>query len=142
MGILEDHEEPTSPTAQDVANEERLPLYEESHHPSLGELQQPQPRATPDEVRDFLVRLLVSNRGLPVDHARRVAAKWTKGTGRELASYPPLMYCDIFGFEDGWIVYKEAKLFIANEKNKKFSHRHGASEYITFFVRIYMQIIL
>lgn len=131
MGILEDPEAPTSPlsnSAEDMANEELLPLYSETHQTSLGSLQQPQPRATPDQVRDFLVQLLVANRGLPVDHARRIAAKWTKGTGREVASYPPLMYCDIFGFEDGWIVYKEAKLFIANENNKKFSHRHGASQ--------------
>ncbi|KAF1344272.1 hypothetical protein BDV97DRAFT_403213 [Delphinella strobiligena] len=101
MGIPEDHEAPPSPTTQDMANKERLPLYSEPHHTSPGEPQQPQDRATPDEVRDFL------------------------GTGRELASYSPIMYCDVFGFEDGWIVYKEVKLFIANEKNKKFSHRHG-----------------
>ena len=29
------------------------------------------------------------------------------------------MYLDIFGREDGWVVYKEAKLCIVHEKGKK-----------------------
>lgn len=79
MGIPEDHEAPPSPTTQDMANKERLPLYSEPHHTSPGEPQQPQDRATPDEVRDFLVQLLIANRGLPTDHARRIAAKMDQG---------------------------------------------------------------
>lgn len=34
------------------------------------------------------------------------------GSGRDLPTYPPLMYFDIFGRQYGWAVYKETKLFI------------------------------
>lgn len=103
----------------DAEGGEGLPLYSDISVAQTGELTAPDPRATPDEVRDFLVRLLIKNRGLHEDHARRVASKWTLGTGRELSSYPPLLYAEIFGMEDAWMVYKEAKLFIEQEKAEK-----------------------
>ncbi|CAD0030743.1 unnamed protein product [Aureobasidium pullulans] len=103
----------------DAEGGEGLPLYSDISIAQTGELVAPDPKATPDEVRDFLVRLLIKNRGLHEDHARRVASKWTLGTGRELSSYPPLLYAEIFGMEDAWMVYKEAKLFIEQEKAEK-----------------------
>lgn len=110
---------------EDHDSEETLPLYNasssETHQPlSLsGSTKPPDPRATPAEVRDFLVHLLTSSRGLQLDHARRVAARWTMGTGRELRAYPPLMYRDIFDFEDGWIVYKEVKMCFYSEEERQ-----------------------
>lgn len=103
-------------------NGEGLPLYSDITVTSPGQLTAPGEKATPDEVREFLVQLLIRNRGLHPDHARRVASKWTLGTGRELISYPPLLYAEIFGLEDAWMVYKEAKLFIRTEKKKGKPH--------------------
>jgi hypothetical protein len=33
-------------------------------------------------------------------------------------SYTPTLYAEIFGLEDAWMVYKEAKLFILTQKKK------------------------
>lgn len=113
------HESSSSRSSVDTSNGgEGLPLYSDITVTSPAELSVPAERATPDEVREFLVQLLVKNRGLHQDHARRVASKWTLGTGRELISYPPLLYAEIFGLEDAWMVYKEAKVFIRTEKQK------------------------
>ena len=79
------------------------------------------------EVSDFLVHLLTNSRDMSTDGARRVAALWTKGTGQELRSFPPAMYFEIFGKEDGWIVYREVHLALHREKRKElwytYSHR-------------------
>ncbi|THX24680.1 hypothetical protein D6C76_05474 [Aureobasidium pullulans] len=115
----------------DAEGGEGLPLYSDISVAQTGELVAPDPKATPDEVRDFLVRLLIKNRGLHEDHARRVASKWTLGTGRELSSYPPLLYAEIFGMEDAWMVYKEAKLFIEQEKAEKAPK---GGKYIALFI--------
>ncbi|KAH0148305.1 hypothetical protein KCU67_g11502, partial [Aureobasidium melanogenum] len=101
-----------------TSNGEGLPLYSDVTVTSPGELSVPSEKATADEVREFLMQLLIKNRGLHQDHARRVASKWTLGTGRELISYPPRLYAEIFGLEDAWMVYKEAKVFICTEKKK------------------------
>ncbi|KAI4715831.1 hypothetical protein E4T48_07969 [Aureobasidium sp. EXF-10727] len=118
MGRLS-HESSSSRSSLDTtSNGEGLPLYSDISVASPADLTAPGEKATPDEVREFLVQLLIKNRGLHPDHARRVAAKWTLGTGRELTTYPPLLYAEIFGLEDAWMVYKEAKLFIRMEKKK------------------------
>ncbi|GAB7363740.1 hypothetical protein MBLNU230_g4308t1 [Neophaeotheca triangularis] len=72
--------------------EEMLPLYTESHvqREADGSIKFPDAKATPDEVRDFIVKLLTTKRNLHIDHARRVAAKWTMGNGGELRAYPPM----------------------------------------------------
>lgn len=101
-----------------TSNGEGLPLYSDVTVTSPGELTVPSEKATADEVREFLMQLLVKNRGLHPDHARRIASKWTLGTGRELMSYPPRLYAEMFGLEDAWMVYKEAKLFIRTQKQK------------------------
>jgi hypothetical protein len=99
-------------------NIEGLPLYSDLTITPPADLTAPNEKATPDEVRSFLIQLLVQNRGLHHDHARRIASKWTLGTGRELMSYTPTLYAEIFGLEDAWMVYKEAKLFILTQKKK------------------------
>ena len=98
--------------------EETLPLYEESHPYDVSGLTPPEPKATPDEVRDFIVQAMQA-RGLGIDHARRVGAKWTLGTGRELRQYPVAMYRDIFGPEDGWVVYKEVRVLFYKKEDKE-----------------------
>ncbi|KAH0360997.1 hypothetical protein KCU65_g9024, partial [Aureobasidium melanogenum] len=118
MGRLS-HESTRSSIDTSLENGEGLPLYSDITVTSPGELTAPEEEATPDEVREFLNKLLVQNRGLHPDHARRVASKWTLGTGRELTTYPPQLYAEIFGLEDAWMVYKEAKLFMRMEKKKK-----------------------
>lgn len=95
MGLLNDEE---SRHSSDAA--ESLPLYEEHHDVSEHDLTPPADKATPDEVRDYLVAILRA-RGSGLDYARRVAAKWSMGTGQELRSYPTQMYKDIFGPEEG-----------------------------------------
>lgn len=118
MGRL-DNSDASSRSSLDSTAEEGLPLYTSLDVTTPDTLTAPSERATPDEVREFLIALLVKNRGLNQDHARRVASKWTLGTGRELTSYPPLLYAEIFGLEDAWMVYKEAKLFMRTEEKKK-----------------------
>ncbi|KAG9560901.1 hypothetical protein KCU71_g8745, partial [Aureobasidium melanogenum] len=118
MGRLSHDSSSARSSIDTTANGEGLPLYSDITVTSPSELTVPAEKATPDEVREFLVQLLIKNRGLHPDHARRVASKWTLGTGRELISYPPLLYAEIFGLEDAWMVYKEAKVFIRTEKQK------------------------
>ncbi len=89
--------------------DETLPLYEDTEAGPATDLTPPEPKATPDEVRDFIVGAMRS-RGIGLDHARRVASKWTLGTGRELRQYPASMFRDLFGAEDGWVVYKEVRV--------------------------------
>lgn len=111
--------------------DENLPLYEEfqySDRPDNAPL--PPAKATPAEVVDFLIHLLVSSGSMTVDQARRVAAKWTKGTGQELRSYPPAMFFELFGKEDGWITYREVRMALHKEKNKGVWYRYGVCESI------------
>ena len=100
-----------------------LPTYEQSqptNAESESPLSPPEKTAFPAEIQAFLAHLLVTKRGLTSDHASRIGSKWTIGNGKELRSYKPAMYFDIFGREDGWVVYKEAKLCIAlDEKGKE-----------------------
>jgi hypothetical protein len=104
--------------------DENLPLYEEFQYSDQHGNALPSAKATPAEIVDFLVHLLVST-DMPVDQARRVAAKWTRGSGQELRSYPPAMYFEIFGKEDGWITYREVKMALHNERNKGIWYRCG-----------------
>lgn len=111
-------------------DEESLPLYSNLEYddantdapPTL-----PEATATPDVVREFLVRLLVSQRKLSLDHARRIAARWNMGSGRELWIYSPAMYNTIFGAEDGWVLYKDVRVLHSQTQNAKkgFWRRHA-----------------
>lgn len=119
---------PLSPTKQenpmspDEFEEEGLPLYRSSlseedpiptsshdelhsHTPSL-----PARHARPDEIRDSLAYLLVKQRGFSQDHARDIAARWTVGSGLELRQYSPSMFFEVFGREDGWVLFREVRV--------------------------------
>lgn len=111
--------------------DENLPLYEEFQHAEGQGDELPNKKATPMEVSDFLTHLLINTRGMSTDGARRVAALWTRGTGQELRSFPPAMFFEIFGKEDGWIVFREVHLAIHREKSKTFRYRYGACEFCT-----------
>lgn len=139
MGYTNDEEElrPSTPDA-----EETLPLYSETQFAHTSPLQPPDPKATPDEVRDFLV-LAMQSRGLGLDHSRRVAARWTLGTGRELRAYPVAMYRDIFGPEDGWVVYKEVRVLFYKQENEKAIGRWVWCKYkFTFFLTFSAWLII
>ena len=109
-----------SPRKTSLAEEPLLPTYEQFQSTDASTLElPPEPTATADQIRDFIVHLLTSKRGLALDHARRITSKWAIGNGKELRSYPPSMYLDIFGREDGWVVYKEIKLCILRDEQSK-----------------------
>jgi len=111
-----------SPSKTSLAEEPLLPTYEQFQSTDVATTETiPDTTATADQIRDFLVYLLTSKRGLALDHARRIASKWTIGNGKELRSYPPSMYLDIFRREDGWIVYKEVKTCIMRDEQSKKS---------------------
>lgn len=89
----------------------------------IPQLNPPIPTASPSEVRAFITELLILTRNLPAQHAKDIADKWHLGTGRELTTYPPSVYADIFGSEDAWMVYKESQLFIRRAKQEKNRRR-------------------
>jgi hypothetical protein len=111
----------------------RVPLHEKlqqidrRHGNAFPEL--PPPTATPAEVADFLVRLLVVATEMPIDRARRIASRWTLGSGKELRDYPAMLYLDVFGKEYGWITYPAVKRAIHKENNKDFWYRSRLRKY-------------
>ncbi|RMY57698.1 hypothetical protein D0863_12533 [Hortaea werneckii] len=104
-------------------DEEHLPVYQCSEHADPNTL--PASQASPEDVRQFIISVLVSRRQLPIDYARYVAARWHIGSGLELRTYPASMYSELFGSEDGWIIYKEIKPMIDGESQKKAIDHHG-----------------
>ncbi|GAB7364560.1 hypothetical protein MBLNU230_g5367t1 [Neophaeotheca triangularis] len=106
-----DDEDPSSET------DENQPLYTESDtlpREPYGSTQIPDNEATPQQVREFITQLLVTKRSLPIDHARRIAARWTIGNGHEMGAWPVKRYAEIFGDEDGRIVYKDVQVILYN----------------------------
>ncbi|KAI6812664.1 hypothetical protein KC332_g14699 [Hortaea werneckii] len=102
--------------------EEHLPVYRRSEQADPNTL--PADHVSPSEVRQFISHFLASQRQFPVDHAQRIAACWTVGSGLELRTYSALMYLEISGIEDGWILYREFALIIRAELAKKAINRH------------------
>lgn len=90
--------------------EEKAPLY------ALSQPIIPEPDAHPADVREFLTEVMSVSRGLSREHASAIADKWKLGTGRELRDYPPKMYLEIFGPEEGWCVYREVKTRLLSQK--------------------------
>jgi hypothetical protein len=74
----------------------------------------PDVTAKPDKVRNFVSHLL-EKRGVPEEHLQKVVRLWTSGSGQEMRSYDPAMYLDIFGCQDGWVIYREVRLRIHEE---------------------------
>jgi len=79
----------------------------------------PEPDALPNDIREFLTEVLSVSRGLSREHASAIADKWRLGTGRELRDYPPKMYLEIFGPEEGWCVYREVKTRLLSQKDQR-----------------------
>lgn len=106
-------------------------MYQCSEHADPNTL--PASQASPEDVRQFIISVLVSRRQLPIDYARYVAARWHIGSGLELRTYPASMYSELFGSEDGWIIYKEIKPMIDGESQKKAIDHHGPRMLYSFF---------
>ncbi|GAB1731668.1 hypothetical protein NU195Hw_g4712t1 [Hortaea werneckii] len=119
-------------------DEEHLPLYGGFEHEQVNQNALPASTASPDEVRQFIMHILVSRRQLPTDHARRVAARWTVGSGLELRTYSPSMYLELFGSEDGWILYKEVKLMMHAESKKKPINRYGPNIFLAVLSLVFI----
>lgn len=112
-----------------ASKEEDLSLYAEFlslKEPQVATL--PPPTATPKEVREYIISILKNRHDLPVDHVRRVAAKWRVGTGNELRSYTPQMYLSIFGREYGWMLYREINLEIHRTTKVTWWQKHRFCE--------------
>lgn len=88
----------------------------------------PDVRAKPDKVREFISHLL-KKRGVPEGNVRKIVRQWTLGSGREMRSYDPAMYLDIFGCEDGWIIYREVRLRIHEELCENFTYKYEFGAY-------------
>jgi hypothetical protein len=83
----------------------------------------PKAAAPPAEVRLFIAYLL-REQGIPQSDAQDVAARWTIGRGREMGTYDPTIFFEIFGAEYGWILYREIKLRIHEEKCRKVTYKY------------------
>lgn len=95
-----------------ASQEERSPIYEETLNANNDHTTFPSKFAGPDEIRDFLMHLLIFKSRLSEEHAQKVAARWSTGSGGELRSLSLAGYLDTFGWTDGRIVYKEVSLEI------------------------------
>jgi hypothetical protein len=91
-----------------------LPTYEQSQStPSEASVTLPSETATPEQVREFLVQLLIAKRSFSDAHACRIASEWKLAGGKELRTYGPSWYRDFFGRgEEGLIVFKEVKTLV------------------------------
>ncbi|KAK5123127.1 hypothetical protein LTR85_003325 [Meristemomyces frigidus] len=123
MAVSKENADRTSSDSHhNIPDEESLPLYSNldfDEAVGTSSLDLPDSTATPDKVREYLVQLLTIQRKLPIDHARRAAARWSTGSGRELRKYSPAMYLTIFGPEDGWLLYKDVMVALHKTKKKE-----------------------
>lgn len=83
----------------------------------------PKAAAPPEEVRLFIAYLL-QEQGVPRSDAQEVATRWKIGRGREMGTYDPTIYFEIFGAEYGWILYREIKLRIHEVKCRRFTYKY------------------
>ncbi|EGP82740.1 unnamed protein product [Zymoseptoria tritici ST99CH_1A5] len=121
-------EEASLPLYDMSRDESTLPLYAAGSSSAARERPAlPDKKATPQEIRDFLTELLVATRGLPVPEAQAIASAWRLGSGQELLGYPPQMYRQLFGNENGWVVCKEARLLITETEWKKGMGKRGTA---------------
>lgn len=59
-----------------------------------------------------------------------------------MRSYDPSIYFEIFGAEYGWILYREIKLRIHEEKCRKFTYKYGTGEWACLQYRINKTVCL
>jgi hypothetical protein len=89
----------------------------------------PDAAAPPSEVREFIAQLL-SERGLAQYIIEGLPSRWKIGSGSEMRGYDPAMYLELFGPEYGWIIYRDVKLRIHEEKCRKFSYKYYWGKFI------------
>ena len=109
----------------DISTDTKTPQRSDSMSQPTPTL--PKPAASPDEVRLFMSYLL-REQGIPQSDAQDVAAQWKIGRGREMGTYDPTIYFEIFGAEYGWILYREIKLRIHEEKCRRFTYKYSTGE--------------
>lgn len=116
------------PVYQSASDDEAsLPLYNSPQDATKPPL--PDKTATPPEVREFVTQLLIITRSLTETHAREIASKWTLGSGEDLLdTYPPQMYRDLFGSEEGWAVFKEVMLHKYETSHPEKGQRQAGCE--------------
>lgn len=119
------------PLETELHYDETQALCEDQKRPQVDEILLPAAEATPNEVQDFITQLLKNKRGLPVEAARRIALQWTLGTGRELRTYTPSMYFDIFGQEAGWTLYRAIRLALPKDQTVFADHCKCSNHNIT-----------
>lgn len=100
------------------SDEESLPpTYEQSQAAApVASIVLPGETATPQQVRDFLVRLMIAKRNIPDSRAQLIASKWTIAAGKELRTYGVSRYTKLFGPADGCTVYKEVKTLVYQQE--------------------------
>jgi hypothetical protein len=89
----------------------------------------PDAAAPPSQVREFITHLL-QEREIPQTDIQNITPKWKIGSGREMRGYDPAMYLEIFGAEYGWIIYREVKLRIHEEKCQNFNYKYRWGEFV------------
>jgi hypothetical protein len=95
-------------------------------NPSPNTLHLPPSSATPTEIQHFLTHLLLTRHNLPQNQADQIASRWTLGSGRELYTYSPAVYINVFGPEEGWVIYKEVQILLwEEERSRKREGRWG-----------------
>lgn len=105
-----------------------------SKKPAASASTLPGPTATPDQVQAFILHLL-QERGIDETYAKSLPAQWKIGSGREMRAYDPSMYLDIFGAEYGWIIYRDVKLRVHEEKCRKVTYKYAYGECLIYSVR-------
>lgn len=104
--------------------EEMLPLYSETDQPQAGsssasgEVKLPAVEATPEEIREYFIQVL-RKRGIDLERAKSLAAKWTLGSGKELRDYSQEMFTGIFGAEEGYVIHSDLQPLVQKEKKRR-----------------------
>jgi hypothetical protein len=131
MNVTKERRGSASSELPEAAQEETLPLYQEFQlqDPDTDRDTIPPLTATPAEVRDYLASLLRKRHSLSDDQVRRVVARWTLASGRELRIYTAQMYLDIFGSECGWTLYRDVKLELYRTTPNSFAQDGRICEY-------------
>jgi hypothetical protein len=72
--------------------------------------------ATPTEVRSWFITLLCDLHAVPENEAKEIASKWRLGRGSELIYYDVDTFRNIFGGEEGTILFGHARGELQTDK--------------------------
>ena len=98
-----------------MAEKKTTPAEEEP--PSIINTQVPLPEATPNEVRAYLVHILITKHDATPDFAQEAAARWKLGRGWDLLESPEQRYREILGDDVGPHLLKT----IRSERSKELA---------------------